>query len=107
MVDPIRSVAGMPNAVLQALGFDSAARDELDAHWFDCSHHMNNHQLIDGDEFPELARSFFAGGEKSLFAVADSLLAIPPNQKAAELSRDAFESTLKGLAVAKARPIVA
>jgi hypothetical protein len=31
----------------------------------------------------------------------ESLLAIPPNPKAVELSRDAFESTLKGLAVVK------
>ncbi len=101
VVDPIRSIAGMPNAVLQALGFDSAARDELDAHWFDCSHHMNNHRLIDGDQLPELARNFLAGGEKSLFAAVESLLAIPPNPKAAELSRDAFESILKGFAVVK------
>ncbi len=101
VVDPIRSVAGMPNAVLQALGFDSSARDELDAHWFDCSHHMNNHRLIDGDQLPELARNFLAGGEKSLFAAVESLLAIPPNPKVAELSRDAFESTLKGFAVVK------
>jgi hypothetical protein len=101
VVDPIRSVAGMPNAVLQALGFDSAARDELDAHWFDCSHHMNKYRLIDCDQLPELARNFLAGAEKSLFAAVESLLAIPPNPKAAELSRDAFESILKGFAVVK------
>lgn len=102
VVDPIRSIAGMPSALFRSLGFDSDARDKLDAHWFDCSHHMNSHRLIDGDELPEPARGFLAGGEKSLFAAVESLLAIPPNPKATELSRDSFESTLKGLAVAKA-----
>jgi hypothetical protein len=101
VVDPIRCVAGMPSTVFRSLGFDSDARDKLDAHWFDCSHHMNNHGLIDGEDLPELARSFLAGGEKSLFAAVESLLGIPPNPKAAELSRDAFESVLKGFAVVK------
>lgn len=101
VVDPIRFVVGMPAAVFRDLGFNSTVRDELDAHWFDCSHHMNNSRLIESEELPELARSFLAGGEKSLLAAADSLLALPPNPKAAELARDAFESTLKGLAVEK------
>ena len=101
VIDPIRFVVGMPAALFRDLGFNSGARDDLDAHWFDCSHQMNNSRLIDSDELPELARSFLAGGEKSLFAAADSLLALPPNPKAAELARDAFESTLKGFAVVK------
>ncbi len=101
VVDPIRFVVGMPSAVFSNLGFNSTARDELDAHWFDCEHHMNHHALIESDTLPELARDFLAGGEKGLFAAAESLLAIRPNQKAAELSRDAFESTLKGFAVVK------
>jgi hypothetical protein len=101
MVDPIRFVVGMPAVLFRDLGFNSGARDELDAHWFDCSHQMNHSRLIDGEELEELARSFLAGGEKSLLATADSLLAVPPNPKAAELSRDAFESILKGFAVVK------
>lgn len=101
VVDPIRFVVGMPAALFRDLGFNSAARDQLDAHWFDCSHQMNNRLLIDSEGLPELERSFLAGGEKSLFAAAESLLAMPPNTKAAELSRDAFESTLKGFGVVK------
>ena len=100
-VDPIRFVVGMPPAVFRDLGFNSSARDKLDAHWFDCLHHVNNHRLIDSDELPEIARDFLAGGEKGLLAAVESLLAVPPNQKAAELARDAFESTLKGFAVVK------
>lgn len=34
-----------------------------------------------------------------MLAGVESLLAAPPNQKAAELARDAFESTIKGFAV--------
>ncbi|MBA3833972.1 MAG: hypothetical protein H0X34_19205 [Chthoniobacterales bacterium] len=101
VVDPIRFVVGMPASLFHDLGFDSAARDELNAHWFDCLHHMNNTLLLDGDQLPELAGGFLAGGEKGLFAAADCLLGLPPNQKAAELSRDAFESILKGFAVVK------
>lgn len=101
VVDPIRFVVGMPPTLFRDLGFNSRARDQLDAHWFDCSHHMNNQRLIDSAELPELARSFLAGGEKNLLAAVESLLAIPPNAKAAELSRDSFESTLKGFAVLK------
>jgi hypothetical protein len=99
--DPIRFVAGIPPTVFHSLGFDSDARGQLDGHWFDCLHHLNNHRLIDGEELSKLARGFFAGGERSLLAAVESLLSIPPNPKAAELSRDAFESTLKGLAVVK------
>ena len=100
-VDPIRFVVGMPSALFTSLGFNSTERDQLDAHWFDCEHHMNHHRLIDSGNLPEAAREFLAGGEKALLATVESLLAIPPNQKAAELSRDAFESTLKGFAVVK------
>ncbi|HKP01930.1 MAG TPA: hypothetical protein VJU77_01090 [Chthoniobacterales bacterium] len=101
-VDPIRFVVGMPPALFTHLGWNSTARDELDAHWFDCEHQMNRQRFIDDANVPELAREFLAGGEKALLAAAESLLAVPPNQKAGELSRDAFESTLKGLAVVKA-----
>ena len=101
VLDPIRFVVGMPPTVFRDLGFNSRARDEFDAHWFDCLNHINHSRLIDGEELPELARDFFGGGEKALFAAADSLLAVPPNQKAAESSRDAFESTLKGFAVVR------
>ena len=101
-VDPIRFVVGMPPPLFTHLGWNSTARDELDAHWFDCEHQMNHERLIDDTNVPELARNFLAGAQKALSAAAESLLAVPPNQKAAELSRDAFESTLKGLAVVEA-----
>jgi hypothetical protein len=101
VVDPIRFVVGMPVGLFTDLGFNSTARDELDMHWFDCEHHMNHHGLIDRGGLPNAARDFLAGGEKALLAAVESLLATTPNQKAAELSRDAFESTMKGFAVAK------
>jgi hypothetical protein len=101
VVDPIRFVVGMPLALFTDLGFNSTARDELDMHWFDCEQHMNHHGLIDRDGLPNAARDFLTGGEKALLAAVESLLATTPNQKAAELSRDALESTMKGFAVAK------
>jgi hypothetical protein len=92
----------MPPTLFAHLGSESTVRDELDAHWFDCEHQMTHQRFIDDANVSELARKFLAGGEKALLAAAESLLAVPPNQKAADLSRDAFESTLKGLAVVKA-----
>ena len=81
------------------LGYDNAARDELDAHWFDCADHLAGMSgVVDrGSLANSLATNFLDGADAMLDSAAATLLSGQPNAKAAEHARFAFESALKAL----------
>ena len=98
-VDPIRFVKDMPPAVFRHLGYDSTARNRLDAHWFDCYGYLSGMSVVvdKGSLGNTLAENFLHGADAMLDSAVASLLTGKPNAKAAEHSRFAFESALKAL----------
>jgi len=100
---PVPQLKEMPEGLRQHLEEDADATEELSAHLAECVYVARfRYEWKKGPIVPKLASDFFQGAERSLDSALTNLLANPPNEEAAELSRDTFESALKALVAALA-----
>src|ERR1700731_1266154 len=83
VIDPIRCVREMPSSVLRSLGIDTAARDELDAHWFDAVCHNAGTRNIDHVIHNSLGAQFLRGADALLSSSVLNLLDVRSSSKAA------------------------
>jgi hypothetical protein len=99
----VSSVKGMPASLCALVKADEWASAQLRAHVAECEYIFKWRFCFDDDGpvVPTDASDFYQGAERSLQSAVSNLLSNPPNQKAAELARDTFESSLKAMAVAK------
>jgi hypothetical protein len=99
----VSRLEGMPPALRVLLDADRGAAAQLRVHVTECEYIFKRRFCFDDDApvVPTEASEFYQGAERSLQSAVSNLVSNPPNEKAAELARDAFESSLKALAVAK------
>lgn len=100
--EALSTVQGMSNELRAIVSLDEPALRQLSEHFDECIYYIaRRFRLGEGPVIAHEASELFQGAERSLYSARGDLLCIPPNPKAAELSRDAFEASLKALAVAK------